>query len=42
MATKEAKEIQEEAAAATAKAPIKEEADAKTIEKKGQGKELRT
>ena len=37
MATKEAKEIQEEAAAASAKAPIKEEADAKTIEKKAKG-----
>ena len=40
MATKEAKEIKEQDAAA--KAPIKEEADAKTIEKKSQGTELKT
>ena len=39
MATKEATEIEEEAAA---KAPIKEEAAAKALEKKGQEEELKT
>ena len=40
MATKETTEAKEEAAAA--KAPIKEEATAKALEKEDQGKELKT
>ena len=39
MATKEATEAKEEAAT---KAPIKEEATAKALEKEDQGKELKT